>query len=66
MRYFFSILLYFMLSTSAYAYIDPGTGSALVTFLVGLIVGASVILKSFWFKIRGLFFKNKQDNDKKD
>lgn len=55
-----------MLSTSAYAYIDPGTGSALVTFLVGLIVGASVILKTFWFKIRGLFLRKKQDNDKKD
>ena len=64
--YFFGVIFCFLFSNSAYAYIDPCTGSILITFLVSLLVSISVFLKTYWYKIRSLFFKHKRDNDKKD
>ena len=39
----------------AYAYIDPVTGSALFTFLVGALAAAGFVLKSYWFRIKTRF-----------
>jgi len=32
-----------------YAYIDPVTGSALLTLLAGVVAAGALILKSYWF-----------------
>ena len=34
------------------AYIDPGTGSALIQVLIGAIAGVGITLKLYWFKIK--------------
>lgn len=39
----------------SFAYVDPGTGSALLSVLIGFLVAISVIIKSFWFKIKKIF-----------
>ena len=36
----------------AYAYIDPVTGSALLTLLAGVFAAGALVLKSYWFKIK--------------
>lgn len=44
----FSLVVF---STPAHAYVDPGTGSAIMTVLIGLAVSAGVLVKTFWYKI---------------
>ncbi len=56
------ILLFSMLlSTPAYAYLDPGTGSILLQGLLGGIAGAAVFLKLYWHKFMSFFGRNKPD-----
>ena len=43
--------------SSAYAYLDPGTGSYILQLVVGLFFGFLFLLKTFWLKIK-LFFTN--------
>ena len=39
----------------AYAYIDPVTGSAVLTLLAGAIAACAMTLKFYWFKIKTKF-----------
>lgn len=38
---------------SAFAYIDPGSGSAIMSGIIGFFVAIGVLVKTFWFKIKG-------------
>lgn len=40
-----------LVSSPAYAYIDPGTGSLVIQGAIAAVVGAGVIIKLFWHKI---------------
>ena len=42
-------------ATSAYAYIDPGTGSLIIQLVIGAIAAASLLFKSFWFRVKEFF-----------
>lgn len=44
-----------------FAYIDPGAGSVIATFLVGGIASVGVVLRSMRGKIGGVFSRNKDD-----
>ena len=39
----------------ALAYLDPGTGSSIITLIVGFFVAIGVIIKTFWYKIKNFF-----------
>ncbi len=43
-----------MLTSPAYAYIDPGTGSFLVQGLIAGVIAVGVTGKLFWAKIKSL------------
>ncbi len=62
---FIAITAFFMLLTtsSAYAYLDAGTGSIILQLLLGGLAGAAVILKLFWHKILGIFGIKKEGKD---
>ena len=48
----------------AAAYIDPGSGSALISIIVGVFVTIGLAVKSFWYKIIGFFgAKTPEDSD---
>ena len=51
-------------SVPAHAYIDPGTGSALIQGLIAAVAMAGIMLKLYWHRIRGLFGR-KTDRDSK-
>ena len=36
----------------ALAYIDPGSGSAIMTVVIGVLVSFGVVMKTFWYKIK--------------
>jgi hypothetical protein len=41
--------------TSADPYLDPGSGSILLQLLLAALLGAGIILRSQWSKIKALF-----------
>ena len=62
----FAVLAISVIAASdAHAYLDPGTGSLLIQMLIAGVVGAGVVVKIYWRKIRtfvsGLFGKTRDD-----
>ena len=45
------ILINFSIPTIS-GYIDPGSGMAIIAIIMGVIAGAGMTLKLYWFKIR--------------
>jgi hypothetical protein len=43
-----------LLSAPAFAYIDPGTGSAIVSAIIALFVGIAVAIKGYWYKLKAM------------
>jgi hypothetical protein len=52
-----------LLSSPAYAYLDPGTGSMLVQALVAGLAVASAAVAAFWTRIRQLFSRRGKPAD---
>lgn len=52
------LLVCILSTTSAYAYIDPGTGSFLLQGLAATFFSASFAIKAYWQKIKSYFSKN--------
>ena len=44
----------------AYAYIDPGTGSALIQGLIAAIAAIGVTLRLYWHRVLGVFRKKEE------
>lgn len=57
MKLLFIILLVFS-SMPAMAYLDPGTGSYLIQFLLAGIFGFIFYMKLYWAKIKSYFHKS--------
>jgi hypothetical protein len=49
-------------SPAALAYLDPSTGSMVVSAIVGIFASIALALKTYWYKIKGLF-KRESDED---
>lgn len=43
---------------SARAYLDPSTGSLLLSAIVGLLATIGLAVKTWWYKIKSLFRRN--------
>ncbi len=39
-------------ASPSYAYIDPGTGSFIIQGIIAAVVGAGVVLRMFWGRIK--------------
>lgn len=52
-RVFFAITV-MLAPVPALAYIDPGSGSAILSLIIGFFVAIGVVLKTFWYKILSL------------
>ena len=46
----------------AYAYIDPVTGSAVLTVIAGAIAAGAMTFKYYWFKIKTKFSGDSEEN----
>tara|TARA_B100000315_G_scaffold37070_1_gene31751 strand:+ start:230 stop:481 length:252 start_codon:yes stop_codon:yes gene_type:complete len=59
--YFFFVVLFF--SNTAFAYMDPASGSAIIGFIIGATVVIGIFLKMLWYKLKlliGTKVNNKQ------
>jgi hypothetical protein len=50
-----ALLAVLSLASPAYAYLDPGTGSMLVSAVIGVVAAVGLALKMFWYRVIGLF-----------
>ena len=63
----FRFALIAFMAQPAFAYIDPGSGSAIMSVIIGFFVAIGVLIKTFWYKIKSFFSFSKDKkviNDK--
>ncbi len=53
-----------LLNTSAYAYIDPGTGSFMLQGLIAAVLGGFYSIKIYYHRIKSFIFKGKSSEAK--
>jgi hypothetical protein len=53
------------LTSPAYAYLDPGTGSIIIQGLIAAVATSIAFLSVYWQKIKGYIEKKKSSNDSK-
>ncbi len=49
-------------ATSPLAYIDPGSGSAIISAIVGIFVASALAIKTYWYKLKSFFSTEKGSN----
>jgi hypothetical protein len=42
-------------SPSVFAYLDPSTGSMIVSAIIGILASIALAAKTYWYKLKGLF-----------
>ena len=62
-RIVFFLIIALGISTDAHAYIDPGSGSAIMSAIIGGFVAIGLAIKTYWYKIKGIFSGNKGNDD---
>jgi hypothetical protein len=45
----------YMIATPAFAYLDPSTGSMIISAIVGLFATAALAVKTYWYKLESFF-----------
>ena len=59
-----ALLAVAFIPVTAFAYLDPGTGSMLLQVILGGVAAVAVALKLFWYRIIAfLGFKKKPESD---
>ncbi len=58
-------LLVGTMTQSAFAYLDPGTGSIVLQALLGTIAAVAIVAKSYWYRIKGWLSIGKEDTSEK-
>jgi hypothetical protein len=48
----------------AFAYIDPGAGSTLMSVIIGLFVAVAIAVKTYWYKLKGFIFGRSSSQNK--
>lgn len=48
---FLLLLLALTSAPAAFAYLDPGTGSALLQGILGALAAAAVVIKLYWYRL---------------
>ena len=56
-----------LISPGVLAYLDPSTGSMVISAIVGIFASIALALKTYWYKIKGFLRRNqKQDLSSQD
>lgn len=50
-----------MLAPMAEAYLDPSTGSLILSAIVGLLATIGLAIKTYWYKLKSLFRRSTPD-----
>lgn len=55
LRTLFLLVAILSFASPADAYLDPGTGSMLVSAVIGVVAAVGLAVKMFWYRLVGLF-----------
>jgi len=56
-----------LVSPAVFAYLDPSTGSMVVSAIVGIFASIALALKTYWYKIKAFFNSgNKKEPNQQD
>ncbi|MDP6674635.1 MAG: hypothetical protein QGH93_07300 [Gammaproteobacteria bacterium] len=55
-----------MLALPAWAYLDPGTGSMIISAIVGLFATIGLAVKTYWYKIKAFMRKDGAESAVRD
>jgi hypothetical protein len=58
MKHFYLIFI-ITFTNYCYAYVDPGSGGALITAILGFFAAIIYTIKKYFYKIKSFFKKNK-------
>lgn len=61
---YFTLVITFVMSGSAFAYLNPSSGTGLIAFLVAIAAGLIFYSKKIFYGIKNLFKKDKNAEDK--
>ena len=53
-------------SPSAFAYLDPSTGSMVVSAIVGIFASIALAVKTYWYKIKGFLNRDKKASGQRE
>jgi hypothetical protein len=56
----------FFTATPAHAYIDPGSGSVVVTTILGIIAAIGYTFRKYFYKLRRKLFGSSKETDTED
>jgi len=54
-----------LIASPAQAYLDPGTGSMLLSAVIGVAAAVALAVKMFWYRLIGLF-RGRGGGDRRD
>ena len=64
-----SLFLFMLMTSQAYAYLDPGTGGFIIQAILGFVAAIFAYVTFFWNKIKSFFnkiFKGKNNEIQKN
>ncbi len=47
------------------AYLDPSTGSMLLSAVIGMLATLGLVVKTYWYRLKSIFKKSSREQDKK-
>lgn len=50
-----TVVLFLIASPPAHAYLDPSTGSMIVSAIIGIFASIALAVKTYWYKLKSLF-----------
>ena len=60
------MIILLLMPVSALAYLDPTTGSMLISAIVGLFASLVLAIKTYWYRIKAFFKRKPAESDADD
>jgi len=51
----YTVLFLLTVAPSAHAYLDPSTGSMIVSAIIGIFATLTLAIKTYWYKLKSFF-----------
>ena len=61
-----TVLALLLMPMSAFAYLDPTTGSMVISAIVGLFASLVLAIKTYWYRIKAFFKGKSAESDTDD
>jgi hypothetical protein len=60
------MIVLLLMPLPALAYLDPTTGSMIISAIIGLFASLVLAVKTYWYRIKAFFKRNPAESDSND